>query len=208
MNDRTIAGLILFLMSAQFLTALMAGEAIAPDYVVHDNAISDLGVIAETALLFAASLTAVGVLNILGGYFYYRTHHGRFTFLMFVLAGLGAIGAGLISLNHPSGFHGLFALFAFIFFNAQAIASSRLISGPMRYISLLAGIIGLAFLTVHFFSDAGIADLYGPIGHGGSERMIVYPALIWVLGFGGLLMASPESSAAVKGDDGSSNNHL
>lgn len=190
MNDRTLAGLIFFLMSAQFLTALMMGEAIAPDYVVHDNAISDLGVIGETALLFTVSLTAVGVLNIAGGYLYYRTHRRRSTFLLFVLAGIGAIGAGLISLDNPSGVHGLFALFAFIFFNAQAIASSRLVEGPMRYISLVAGIIGLAFLVLHFFSDAGMADLYGPIGHGGSERMIVYPALIWVLGFGGYLMAS------------------
>jgi hypothetical membrane protein len=189
MNDRTLAGLIFFLLSAQFMTALMMGESIAPDYVVHDNAISDLGVIPETALLFAVSLTTVGVLNILGGFIYYRQHRRRFTFAMFALGGIGAIGAGLISLDNPSGLHGLFALFAFVFFNAQAIASSRLVDGPMKYISLIAGAVGLAVLVLHFFSDAGMADLYGPIGHGGSERMIVYPALIWIMAFGGYLMA-------------------
>jgi len=41
-----------------------------------------------------------------------------------------------------------------------------------------------------FLGDAGIADLFGPIGHGGTERMIVYPAMIWAMGFGGYLMAS------------------
>ncbi|MBI0583304.1 MAG: DUF998 domain-containing protein [Methanomassiliicoccus sp.] len=197
MNDRSLAGLILFLLSVQFLTALMVGEAIAPDYVVHDNAISDLGVIPETALLFAVSLTAAGAMNILGGFVLYREHRSRFLLTLFVLAGIGAMGAGLIPLDHPSGVHGLFALFAFLFFNGQAIASSRLVDGPMKYVSVIAGTIGLAFLFVHFLSDAGIMDLYGPIGHGGSERMIVYPALLWLAGFGGYLMGSP--SAGKKG---------
>jgi len=31
-------------------------------------------------------------------------------------------------------------------------------------------------------------DLNGPIGPGGMERMIVYPALIWLIAFGGYLM--------------------
>jgi len=31
--------------------------------------------------------------------------------------------------------------------------------------------------------------VFGPIGHGGTERMIAYPAMLWLLAFGGYLMA-------------------
>ena len=34
--------------------------------------------------------------------------------------------------------------------------------------------------------------VFGPIGHGGAERMIVYPAMLWMLAFGGWLMAAPD----------------
>ena len=43
--------------------------------------------------------------------------------------------------------------------------------------------------------DAGNAAAFGPIGHGGTERMIVYPVMLWMLAFGGYLMAARESPA-------------
>jgi hypothetical membrane protein len=168
----------------------MVGEAMAPNYSMHDNAISDLGVIPETASLFTITMVVAGVLNIAGGYFFYLSHKRLGTLILYVLAGTGAIGAGLISLDSPLGVHGLFALLAFLFFNAEAIASSRMAGGPMKAISIIAGVIGLAFVFVMFLGDAGVADIFGPIGHGGSERMIVFPPLLWAIGFGGYLMAS------------------
>jgi hypothetical membrane protein len=187
-NNRTIAGLLLFILSAQFMVALMAGAALAPGYSINTNAISDLGWIGETALLFNSSLFIVGLFNMIGGYFFYRSHQKRWIATIYLLAGVGAIGAALFPLN-ISGLHGIFALIAFIFFNAQAIASAALIRGPMKAISIIAGTIGIVFLVTHAISDFGIMNLYGPIGHGGSERMIVYPALLWVAAFGGYLMA-------------------
>jgi hypothetical protein len=35
----------------------------------------------------------------------------------------------------------------------------------------------------------GFATVFGAIGHGGTERMIAYPALLWMMAFGGYLMA-------------------
>jgi hypothetical membrane protein len=193
-QPRPIAGILFFVLSAQFLLFLMVGESIAPGYSMHDNAISDLGVIAETAALFTASMVIAGLLNIIGGYLLYRSHRRAGTLVLFVLAGVGTIGAGLIALDHPSGLHGLFALIAFLFFNIEAIASARLVQGPMRAVSALAGIIGLAFLVVMFLGDADIVNLFGPIGHGGSERMIVYPPILWLMAFGGYLMAPPSET--------------
>lgn len=42
--------------------------------------------------------------------------------------------------------------------------------------------------------DAGALIVSGIIGHGGTERMIIYPALIWIMvyGLGGYLIASPD----------------
>ncbi len=187
-SSRTIAGVLLFLLPAQFMTALMAGAAIAPGYSISANAISDLGVIDATTWLFNSSLFVAGLLNIIGGYFLYRSYGKSWIFAVFILAGIGALGAATFTLDIP-GIHGLFALLAFIFFNIQAIAGAALVRGPLKAISIIAGAIGLVFLVTHAASDFGIPNLYGPIGHGGSERMIVYPALLWLAAFGGYLMA-------------------
>jgi hypothetical protein len=40
--------------------------------------------------------------------------------------------------------------------------------------------------------DSGNAAAFGPIGHGGTERMIVYPVMLWMLAFGGFLMGERE----------------
>jgi hypothetical protein len=37
--------------------------------------------------------------------------------------------------------------------------------------------------------DAGNPGVFGPLGHGGAERMIVYPSMLWMMAFGGCLMA-------------------
>lgn len=187
-SDRTVAGVLLFLLPVQFITALVAGAAIAPGYSISTNAISDLGVIGETAWLFNTSLFIAGLLNIAGGYFLYRSCGRGWILPVFVLAGLGAIGAAVFTLDIP-GIHGLFALAAFVFFNLEAIAGSTLVRGPLKAIAVIAGVVGLIFLVTHAVSDFGIMTLYGPIGHGGSERMIVYPALFWLAAFGGYLMA-------------------
>lgn len=56
------------------MTVMMLAAAMAPGYDFGAAAISDLGVISETALLFNISLAVVGGLNVLGGFLYYRSH--------------------------------------------------------------------------------------------------------------------------------------
>ena len=131
----------------------------------------------------------MGVLNLAAGWLLYRTHRRPWILAAFVLAGAGATGAGLVPLN-ASELHSLFALFAFLFFNVEAIACSALVTGPMRWISALAGVTGLAFVVLMVIGDAGNTASFGAIGHGGAERMIVYPPMLWMLAFGGYLMAA------------------
>ena len=185
-----VPGLLLFILAAGFVTVMMVGTSMAPGYDVQGGAISDLGVIGETAMLFNGALLAVGLLNIASGYLLYRSHGHVWVFAVFVLAGVGAIGAGLVPLN-TSDLHGIFALLAFVFFNIEALAIATLISGPMRWVSVLAGLVGLAFVVLMVIGDLGNPGVFGPIGHGGAERMIVYPSMLWMMAFGGYLMAAP-----------------
>jgi hypothetical membrane protein len=187
--DRRIPGILLFLLAGLFMTAIMLAASMAPAYDLNSTAISDLGVIPETALLFNASLVTVGLLNIAGGLAFHREHGRGWILALYVLAGLGAVGAGLVPLN-TSDLHGLFALVAFLFFNVQAIASGTLVSGPMRAVSVTLGLAGLAFVVLMVIGDAGNPAVFGAIGHGGAERMIVYPPMLWMLAFGGYLMAT------------------
>lgn len=187
-RNRQLAGVFLFAMGAGFLTVIMLAAAMAPGYDLNAAAISDLGVIESTATLFNVSLVVVGLLNVLVGLFLYRAHGKRWLLSLFALAGIGAMGTGFFPLD-TGGLHGLFALVAFLFFNLEVIAMATRVSGPMKVISVLAGMLGLVFVIVMAIGDAGNPAVFGPIGHGGAERMIVYPPMVWMVAMGGYLMA-------------------
>ena len=194
-DARKLAGGLLFVVGAQFMTAIMLAASMAPGYDLSGGAISDLGVIEETALLFNASLVATGLLTLAAGYVLYRYHRRPVVFAVFGAAGLGALGAGLVPLDRGD-LHGLFALVAFLFFNLLPLAALGMVHGPMRAVSILAGVMGLAFVALMVVGDAGNPGVFGPIGHGGAERMIVYPAMLWLMAFGGYLMGQePDRSA-------------
>lgn len=188
---RTLAGICFVALAAQFMTVIMLAAAMVPGYDFRGAAISDLGVFSETAMLFNVSLILVGVLNLAGGYFFYRTHGKRWLLAIFTLAGIGALGAGLFPLD-TGGLHGLAALLAFVFFNVQAIGSATRLGGVMRALAVLAGAIGLVFVVLMALGDAGNAAAFGPIGHGGTERMIVYPVMLWLVAFGGYLLGASD----------------
>jgi hypothetical membrane protein len=192
---RRFAGLCFLALAAQFMTVIMLAAAMVPDYDFNAAAISDLGVFPETSLLFNASLFVVGVLNILGGYAFYRYHGKRWLFATFTIAGLGAVGTALFPLN-VSDVHGLFALVAFLFFNLQAIGTATRLDGAMRALSVIAGLLGLAFVVIMAIGDGGNTAVFGPIGHGGTERMIVYPVMLWMVAFGGYLLGSRTDAQA------------
>jgi hypothetical membrane protein len=61
--NKTNAGCLLASAAGQILLLLMLGESIAPGYSMHENAISDLGTIGETELMFNTSLFVQGLLN-------------------------------------------------------------------------------------------------------------------------------------------------
>jgi hypothetical membrane protein len=194
-RDRRRAGVFFVALGGGFLTAVMLAAAMVPGYDFHGGAISDLGVFAQSQLLFNAALVLAGLLNIAGGYYLYRTHGERWILALFVLAGIGAAGAGIFPLD-SGDLHSLFALFAFVFMNAEALAVATRLSGVMRGLALLAGVVGLVFVAIMVVGDAGNPAVFGPVGHGGAERMIVYPVMVFLLAFGGYLLGDDEADRA------------
>ncbi|NUB90821.1 DUF998 domain-containing protein [Haloterrigena sp. SYSU A121-1] len=195
-DNQWLTGLVFVALAAQFVTVSVLAASTAPGYDFAQGAISDLGAIDETAPLFDASLVAAGALNLVGGYLFYRAHGARWILAVYVLAAVGTIGAGVVPLD-DGDLHRLFALAAFLGFNLEAITSATRVAGPMKGISVLAGLVGIAFVAVMAVGDAGTPAVFAPIGHGGAERLIVSPPMLWLLAFGGYLLAEPPIDAAV-----------
>lgn len=193
--DLRVPGVLLIALGAAFLIVTMLAASMAPAYDFHGGKISDLGVIPETALLFNSLMVAVGVLNLAGGWLLYRAARRWWLLAPFVLAGVGAAGVGLFPLDTGTP-HSLFALLAFVCFNVEALATAAIVRGPMRWTSVIAGLVGLAFVGVMIVGDGGNAAAFGAIGHGGAERMIAYPVMAWLLAIGGFLVAGPSLDVA------------
>jgi hypothetical membrane protein len=187
MADQRVAAIFFLIVASAFMTVIMLAASIAPGYDFGGGAISDLGVIPQTAMLFNITLIAVGALTVAGGYVFYREHRRRWLLGLFVVAGIGSMGAGVFPLDQGAP-HSLSALIAFLFFNLQPLGVAAVVRGPMRWLSVLAGATGLAFVVLMVIGDGGNPSAFGAIGHGGTERMIVYPVMLWMLALSGYLL--------------------
>ena len=182
---------MVFVASAQFIVALVVAEAFYPGYSVAQNYISDLGatcratctLVQPTSTIFNSSVTLLGLLALVSSYFIQRGFRScMFTFLVF-MTGIGATGVGVFP-ETAGVIHHIVSLITFVFAGLSAIASYRLQRAPSSYLSVLLGLITLSALALY------VSNIFLGLGPGGMERMIVYPALIWALGFSSRLMTS------------------
>lgn len=166
-------GILLF-GAAQFLLCLVAAEALYPGYSTAANAISDLGV-GSTALLFNLSIAIFGAASLAAAYLL-RGKLGKLLAACMAIAGIGAIGVGAFpeTLGLP---HFISALAAFLFGAIAALVSSRKAAAPLSHLFLLLGAISLCALVLE------VAGTALGLGHGGMERMIAYPIIIWEIAF-------------------------
>lgn len=180
-NDSKIAGLLLAIGSVLCVLGIITAEALYPGYSTSENYISDLGV-GPSALIFNSSVFLLGVLAVCGVYFVQKAFSFKLFSMLAAIAGIGAMGVGLF----PEGagmIHVAFSLITFLFAGISAIASYKLEKPPLSYLSIILGTMSLVALVL--FSSG----IYLGLGKGGMERMIAYPALLWMLGFSGHLMS-------------------
>jgi hypothetical membrane protein len=176
-----IAGALLFIFATQFTIVLFVAEARYVRYSISANYISDLGV-GPTGPLFDSSIIILGIAVMASAYFLYEGFGSRVFSILTGLTGLGAFLVGVFNENFGA-IHGYVSDLTFILGPLTAIYAFRFEKSPMKYFSVVLGI--LSYIGIAFFisSPSTLA-----LGVGGWERMIVYPFLLWGIGFGGYLM--------------------
>lgn len=191
MNYRHAAGVFLFIGGVQFILGLLIAEFLYPGYSASENYISDLGATCRTtciihqpsAYIFNTSVFLLGVLAFVSSYFIWREFQNRLISLLLSLSGIGMVGVGLFP--ETAGIvHSIVSFVAFFFGGLSAVATYKLVKAPYAYLSVFMGMIGLIALALF------ISKNFLGLGHGGMERLIAYPLLLWVIGFGGNLMSS------------------
>ncbi|MDA4114197.1 MAG: DUF998 domain-containing protein [Thaumarchaeota archaeon] len=187
------AGSLLFVGGAEFLIAMTAAEALFPGYSVSGNRISDLGancagsacaIEQPSAGIFDVSVILLGLAGLAGGYLIFRSRY-RAVGILAMMGGLGAMGVGIFP-ETTGVLHLIVSFITFFFTGLSAITSYRLFRPPMSYLGAGLGVFVLVALALYGSST------YLGLGPGGMERMIAYPALIWVVGAGANLMGAQQ----------------
>jgi hypothetical membrane protein len=193
LSNASKAGVAIFVGAVQFSIAMILAEIYFPNYNVSTNHISDLGafcpgsstigciIYQPTSLIFDSSIVLLGLLILVGAYFLQRSFRDMPATVMIALAGVGAIGVGLFP-ETTGIWHSIFSLMVFLFAGLAALVTARFQRKPLFYFSIILGLFTLAALVLYIGGD------YLGLGAGGMERMVVYPVLVWSIGFGGHLM--------------------
>ncbi|MDS0257420.1 DUF998 domain-containing protein [Thermoplasmatales archaeon AK] len=183
-----LSGALIFSSGVIFLLLTTVSEAIYPGYSIRNNALSDLGAIGSpTQILWDSQLFAVAALSMAGMvlFFFFSNslsiRNRRFVGVLFTTPGIGSLIVSMVPENLNIVIHTFGAFVNFLFGAISAIYAIRFIRGWFRFFSIFLGLITLFFTTL----------LVNPpfIGFGGIERMVVYPIVLWNLGFGSYLMS-------------------
>jgi hypothetical protein len=115
---------------------------------------------------------------------------------------IGAMATGFFTKNFPL-IHGAVSSMAFGFAGLSAVVSFKVLRMPFSAMSVGLGLMSLGALALFacgllangIFASVEAQDsvFFLGLGPGGMERMIVYPVLVWLIGFSGYLIAVSES---------------
>lgn len=199
-EPRVLAGIVFFVATAQFFVGMLIAEALYPGYSISGNYISDLGATCTdtmgcvihqpTANIFNGSIILLGLLAIFGAYLLWRASMGLILSILVALLGVGTIGVGTLTEVYGVA-HSIVSLIAFLFGGLGAIWAYTVVKSPFRYVSVILGVAVLAALVLY------VSNTMLGLGVGGMERMVVYPEILWGLGFGAHLTAySPQAATA------------
>lgn len=189
--QKSITGTLLVLAGSAILMGIITGEIFyPPGYSTALNDISDLGatrppnsvIHQPSANIFNWTMRITGAVISLVALSMLNRKKWWFN-LPFLIFGFSILGVGLFP-GDKAPWHGIFSLTTFFFGAVSAIASVQITKSSYRFIGVHFGLISLAFL---FFSNS-IAEW---MGSGGTERWVAYPILLWLIGFGGLLIEEP-----------------
>ena len=174
-DKKKFSGAVLFFGAMQFLLFVSIAEFVATNFTVSGNTISHLG-IDNAPYIFNTTIVILGLSEIIAGYFL-RENFSKLFSIFLVIGGIGAIGVGIF--NEDFGkIHLLFALLAFVFSSLGTyVIFFKKRKDLMTSMWAMLGTVALIALILYSLSiDLGL-------GKGGMERMIMYPNIIWAIGF-------------------------
>jgi len=182
--------LLLFVAGLELLFMVHLSEMLYPGYSVSEDYISELGVgPMPSSAVFAFGVILFGFIALVAAHLFRQRDRKSLMWLFLALSGVGAIGVGAFDMDFSPWAHRASALLAFLFGNLAALYSYRMTNPPLSCAFALLGLIGLSALALF---GAGI---YLGLGIGGMERMILYPAMFWAVGFGAYLSAEEKTTA-------------
>jgi hypothetical membrane protein len=189
-NSKRVAGLLFVVAVVQYVLAVVISEAVYSGYSAGQQMLSELGdwsLAGNNAAIFNGSALLWGIFLIAGAYFIQQIFKNRVFSSLLAISGVGAVVSAVVSLNISFEVHGMFGMVAFVFGAAAAIMSYKFVKSPLSCVSVILGAVTL-LATVLFMLGQGDSAFYLGLGVGGVERFVVYPLLLWMLGFGAYLI--------------------
>ena len=146
------------------------------------------------AAFFNISIIVNGLMGICAGYLLRRSMGVKWFGEAIMLTGMGGVLVGIFNEATIMAIHFVGAFMAFIFGGLAIFLSAKHVyRPPTSYLFYILTGITFFFLAVQIAGSAHIGDFLG-LGQGGSERMIVYPTLIWSIATGAYLAASSQTT--------------
>jgi hypothetical membrane protein len=197
-----------FVAAAQWVLLVIVAQTRYPNYSTQQNYLSDLGatchrgvdtapclIVAPASLIWNTTLVLMGLLSLAGAILFYRVTRRTGFSILFGIWGLGSLIAGAVPETLLS-VHELGSLVAFVGGSIAAMIAFRFLSAPLKYCSLVLGVLSFASLIPLTFDGPFYRwnGIFG-LGLGGIERMVVYPVIIWEIAFGAYLMSGAVPTA-------------
>lgn len=209
-REAAIGGALLVAVGFLTLLGIIVAESFYPGYNAGVQEISDLGasrppnsvILEPSATIFNTTMLLAGAMVLLAAPLLHRVFRARGLTAVLALLGVGLLGVGVFD-GSEAPMHGLFALLTFTMGGLAAVVAGRTFEGAFRYLSLAVGLFVLGLLgSLIGLGMAGIVHPFAPLGIGGIERLVAYPALLWLLAFGGYTLgrtAQPETHTRTTG---------
>jgi hypothetical membrane protein len=197
-SDHKRAGILFTLGASLFLLLTTAAESIYPDFSLQNNAISDLAAIGtSTTVIEETAILVLSICWMLGAFYLFRNTGRKRLMVLNLIPGMGFFLAGASPENVNLVIHSVGTI-GFPLGAVAAILSYRTIRSFFRYLSLALGTLSMFSTIIIFVGWRVVCGTCGyqqglsqaVLGLGGWESMIIYPLLIWLIGFGNYLMTA------------------
>jgi hypothetical membrane protein len=185
-----MAGILLVIGGIMYVLIGNIAESMFPGYSIATNSLSDLGgLLASTqvATLFNCTNIILGILILSSAYLIIKSGGCRLFSSCLAIFGFCIAALGVFP-EYVQGLHVTFAVIAFVFGGLALLFSYRLgINIPMIIISIILGLIALFTIATPFIFGVGPNNPLDVFGKVGSERLIIYPILMYLTALGGYL---------------------